>query len=489
MAWFRSKSAVEYNNDAITFLERGDYRKAIAALTEAIRRDPGNAQYYNNRGKVLGFGRLGRHEEAIADFDTAIRINPKNPDYYWSRGCEHFERGQTLDSQSEPLAAAMIREKDELAVADFTRVIQLDPQRARAYANRGMAQAELRRHEAAFADYQQALRLDADLDDVYFGCGVVCVALRDYAAAVRWLDEAIRRDPQVGLHYTYRGMARSLLGQDDRALGDFDTAIRLDPKDALAYTRRGEIWHARNDDARAFRDFSTAIELGTGAGAAFHRRGELHYKAGRYREAVADYTTAFEMNVHELNVPEIYHDRACAYRALGETELAAADLRRAKQMLMDRLKDVAKGGKLVGAVLVQANRDLFSPGEKDLPCFVLISFDPRLQKNPKQLLPLAEKVAALKGTTPEDPELRFVADCVTNESFRVYERNRLPASFTGGAVVYHASLQVYRSFLPEGHLASEVLWCVAEPGDQGRIELVPYWVKISGKPGRSSQER
>ena len=61
----------------------GEYNKAIADYTEAIRLDPKYKQAYTNRG--VSYAKKGEYDKAIADFTEAIRLNPTQPMSYMNR--------------------------------------------------------------------------------------------------------------------------------------------------------------------------------------------------------------------------------------------------------------------------------------------------------------------------------------------------------------------------------------------------------------------
>jgi tetratricopeptide (TPR) repeat protein len=65
-----------YNNRGSAVQSKGDYDRAIADYSEAIRIDPNYAVAYSNRGNL--FEAKGRREEAIADFRRALAISPNH---------------------------------------------------------------------------------------------------------------------------------------------------------------------------------------------------------------------------------------------------------------------------------------------------------------------------------------------------------------------------------------------------------------------------
>lgn len=139
-----------------------------------------------------------------------------------------------------------------------------------------------------------------------------------------------------------------------------------------------------------------------------------------------------------------------------------------------RLK-IAQSGVPVWGVLVQANSMLFQPGNTDLPCLVLFSFEPA-GGHIEYMQRLAAGIFDLKNVRQSDPDLRYVSTLVTNESALKYRRRKLPISFTGGPTVYCADLIITRSSLPAGYITEKVLPCIAEPGESGALELLPWWL-------------
>jgi len=110
--------ATAYNNRGSGYFAKGDYNRAIADLSEAIRLDPKDVTAYNRRG--LAYDNKGNADRAIADYSEAIRLDAKIAVAY-------FNRGRAYDS------------KDDIdrANADNSEVNQHDRKHASAFAYRG----------------------------------------------------------------------------------------------------------------------------------------------------------------------------------------------------------------------------------------------------------------------------------------------------------------------------------------------------------------
>lgn len=133
-----------------------------------------------------------------------------------------------------------------------------------------------------------------------------------------------------------------------------------------------------------------------------------------------------------------------------------------------------KNAVLVRTALVQANMTLFEPGEEDLPCQVLFSFDERIQD--EQLTEWAMEFGSYKNTEQSDAVLADVADMTTDERFVWYRRRRLPKEIVGRHEVFSADLNIHRPFLPDGYISDDrFIPCLAEPGERGMLEHVRDW--------------
>jgi tetratricopeptide (TPR) repeat protein len=68
--------------------------------------------------------------------------------------------------------------------ADFDRAIQLNPNDARAYNDRGMARSKLGDNRGAIADYNEAVRINPNYDKAYYNRGNAHSELGDWQGAI-----------------------------------------------------------------------------------------------------------------------------------------------------------------------------------------------------------------------------------------------------------------------------------------------------------------
>jgi hypothetical protein len=137
-----------------------------------------------------------------------------------------------------------------------------------------------------------------------------------------------------------------------------------------------------------------------------------------------------------------------------------------------RRSRLLKHGTVVWCAVVQANSLLFEPGAGDHPAKVIFSNDPYFDDEPYHLLEIAERLFALKGTTPNDPELLTAAKSVTDEMERKFNV-LLPKSLTDGKDVISSETMIVRSHLPFRMIIDRSLPLLIHPSTD-QVMLVPH---------------
>jgi tetratricopeptide (TPR) repeat protein len=196
------------NSRGIAHAKKGEYDKAIADYTEAIKTWGGKDYLYYNRS--LSYKRKKEYDKAITDLTEALRLNPKYVDAYSARGDAYDQAKDYVK-----------------ALADYDQAITLKPDEAGLYYDRAAVYRHMGNDDKALADY----------------------------------DESIRRDPKYAFAYVNRGTVYNRKGDRDKAIADYTEAIRLAPKYAKAYYNRALVYQAKHDYERAITDFGQAMQL------------------------------------------------------------------------------------------------------------------------------------------------------------------------------------------------------------------------------------
>ncbi len=264
-------------------------QEAVFYLMQAHNLDPSLPE------PLLKIGRLSKNEEhRDAAIDAALQQNPDNVPAL-------IERAHQLNLDG----------LEDEAIEALTEAVEKEPS-VRTYQARAEACQSMGRYELAHADFSEAIKLDPEDADCY-SSRAECLK--------EWYENSSKSD---------------LI---DQALADFDQAIRLDPEDSSFVTERGTMYRAAGRLQEAIDDFSTAIERDAESIYALSQRGQAYLECGdAAREAERDFsrmidvleeqprTTDETMSYFQTtSIAAAYRWRAEARRQLGQMEQADAD--------------------------------------------------------------------------------------------------------------------------------------------------------------------
>ena len=327
----------------------GNYDRAIADFTEAIRLDPKNFSAFTSRG--FSYLLKGDNDLAIADLSEAIRLAPTSVMTYALRGDAYqnkrdFENAfsdYTEVIRRDPMNPVTVfcyagrgniyRDKGDFvnAISDYTEAIRRNPQNAAFYSSRGKTYQENYDDVRAIADFTEAIRLDPENAAHYASRGDTYLRRPDYDSVVADYTTAIRLNPINADYYSSRGSAYMSTGKNDLAIADYTKAIRLNPVDASALFGRGRVYRIKGDYDSSIADYTDAIRIDPKNSSSFRLRGEAYREKGDYDLAIADFTEAIRLNPtptdikSEMEYVFSCHGRGESYRMKRDYNKAIAD--------------------------------------------------------------------------------------------------------------------------------------------------------------------
>lgn len=127
------------------------------------------------------------------------------------------------------------------AVNSYTNAINIQPNFAEAYNNRGNAYVQLQNYSQALQDLQNAARLNSVDSRIYNNLGNVYLMQQNYNSAIKAYSQAINLNSNLFTAYFNRALAYSYLGQFKNALPDAKRAMKLNPADNDAKNLYDEI--------------------------------------------------------------------------------------------------------------------------------------------------------------------------------------------------------------------------------------------------------
>lgn len=187
--------------------------------------------------------------------------------------------------------------KNQKALDDFDKAIELGYDAPHAFSSRGMFYASMGKFNEAIKDYTTALAKDKEKEDFspYLNRAAVFMSLRQFKDAIADYDSVIKAKPELASAYQQRAVAHKLNGSLDKAIKDFNKAIELNDKNVSAIMGRGFVHFQRANHAEAVADFGRVIELEPRAAAAYNNRGFNLQKLGKDKEAFSDFNKAIEL--------------------------------------------------------------------------------------------------------------------------------------------------------------------------------------------------
>src|SRR5262245_52478551 len=196
----------------------GDLAEGVEAFESALQLEP--THYWSMMRLGYCLCELGETEEdfrrAATAFGGCILTRPDHAHAYYCRARAYFRLG-----------------RDEEAVADNSRAIDLDPKVAHAWYNRGVSYDRLGRPDKAVIDFGTAVELDPNFLHAWHNLGAAHSQLGKPDKALKAYLRAIELDPTYSPAWNGRGVAYAKLGEPDSALADFTRALELDSANAM----------------------------------------------------------------------------------------------------------------------------------------------------------------------------------------------------------------------------------------------------------------
>ena len=199
------------------------------------------------------FMMIGQINGAIEHYSRAIELNPNNANTYHNRGVAYCSKGNY-----------------DRAIEDFGKVIELKPNDADGYNSRGEVYSNEREYDGAIRDFTKALALNPNHAHTYYNRGTIYCNKGNYDRAIADFDIAIELNPNDAYAYSNRGTAYTNKGELAKAIVNYTRAIELNPNYGITYNNRGRVWLYLREWERAKSDLTVAKDLGMDIVAAFH---------------------------------------------------------------------------------------------------------------------------------------------------------------------------------------------------------------------------
>ena len=273
--------------EAQDFLLRGEFRKALSSINDAVAGNPKDGAAFALRARVRRLLNDPVHEKEDAERALTL-IGGGNLD------------AASLTAQSGAYLADgrpdKALEAAEAAVAESKGSPEALAARARAF-------LELDKTEKAADDLDAALRQNGKVPLWLYARARMHYDAEDDKKTVALLTAALRVNKNFPIAFGLLGASLARRGDLARALKAYDHALALDPAYVFAYLGRAAIELRRDEEPSALKDIDAAVGADPEDYAPYFNRAEAHWRSDRREDALADYRRA-------LTAPKLSADAA-----------------------------------------------------------------------------------------------------------------------------------------------------------------------------------
>jgi tetratricopeptide (TPR) repeat protein len=161
--------------------------------------------------------------------------------------------------------AALAQRDYKLAIQLFTDCINSGrlPKNwiAPTYYLRGKAYRSSKKFDLAIADYQKAVEADPNMDVAYYEMGAAYQELNQHAKAIEAFDKAIALKQNNAGYYYARCVSESWISKFAEATRDCKTASKMKPGDADMLATLGRLYEDQGQKAEAMETYKAALAI------------------------------------------------------------------------------------------------------------------------------------------------------------------------------------------------------------------------------------
>lgn len=161
-----------YFSVAFSAVERGNYDEAVTNYSKIIDTNPDpmtKITVLNNRG--IAYQSMGKSDLALKDYSVVLELDPDLPQTYNNRGVVYESLGDFGK-----------------ALEDYTKAIKLKRDYADAYNNRGNLYLNMKKYHEAVADFKSLLLLDPNDEIARFSIAETYLIISDYENFAKWVE-------------------------------------------------------------------------------------------------------------------------------------------------------------------------------------------------------------------------------------------------------------------------------------------------------------
>ena len=251
----------------------------------------------------------------------------KNGEVLWSNVIEHYPNNFLGYMNRGEFRVSKL--KDTLALEDFNKALQLNPDYAGLYFNRAFVYTRLKQKDLAYTDLNKAIEKDASYMVAYLNRGLLHEDNNNIDAAIKDFTKVIELAPNDYFGYYNRATLYNRKGNYTEAISDLNHIVAINQFLDETHYLRGKTHVLLDDVNNAFKDFSKTLEINPSFARAHTQRGHLWFHKMKFKEAILDYNEAVALDDKQMDA---FINLGVIYMNNNAFEKAAFNFEKAKQL-------------------------------------------------------------------------------------------------------------------------------------------------------------
>ncbi|HQO09408.1 MAG TPA: tetratricopeptide repeat protein [Clostridiales bacterium] len=303
-----------------------------------------NSELYDNNTKSRFQIRYDSLHQEIKLYSDQLIKSPKNIDFLVKRAIA-YRRSEFFFK----------------ALQDINKAIELRPDSAALYNERGLINFFSENYDDAICDYKKAIKIDSNFVNAYINLGVTYGSKRNFNSGLYFLNKAIELDSNNYEALEHRGCCYYNLFNIDnhiqKAINDYKKVIEIKPDYAIAYFHLGSAYLFNYHYHEALSYYDKAIELGL-----VHEDLKYYHdivsneinKDRIYHEKIDQYTNTINSDTNNIDA---YYERGMLYFKNSDFQKAYDDLMKYIELNNngDKLKEAEKMSRYIKCLIEEEN--------------------------------------------------------------------------------------------------------------------------------------
>ena len=224
-----------------TYVNNGEYDKAIEQYNKALAIDPQRVNSLSNLGNA--YVKKGEYDKAIEQYNKALAIDPQRVNTLSNLGNAYVNHGEY-----------------DKAIEQCNKALAIDPQWVNSLSNLGNAYVKKGEFDKAIEQYNKALAIDPQRVNTLSNLGNAYVNHGEYDKAIEQCNKALAIDPQWVNSLSILGNAYAKKGEYNKAIEQYNKALAIDPQRVNTLSNLGNSYAKKGEYDKAIEAYVNCIK-------------------------------------------------------------------------------------------------------------------------------------------------------------------------------------------------------------------------------------